>query len=66
MTTANPATTDLSQSSHLFHGGVDEGVVAHVDEVAEEAAEDVLGDRAHGDGHRRQVAGLCHPLRANL
>ena len=32
--------------THLLHGGVDEGIVAHVHEVAEEAAEDVLGDGA--------------------
>ena len=50
----------------LLHGGVDEGVVAHVDEVAEEAAEDVLGDGAHRDLDGVQVLGLVHPLGADL
>ena len=52
--------------NHLLHGGVDECVVAHVHEVAEEAAEDVLGDGADGDGDGVEVAGLGHPLHAHL
>ena len=50
----------------LLHGGVDEGGVAHVHQVAEQAAEDVLDDgaRAHSDGVH--VLGLVHPLCTNL
>ena len=50
----------------LLHGGVEEGGVAHVHQVAEHAPEDVLDDGAHAHGARVHVLGLVHPLRANL
>ena len=50
----------------LLHGGVEEGGVAHVHEVAEHAPEDVLDDGAHAHRARVHVLGLVHPLRTNL
>ena len=66
-TNCRPDGTPCKQPiKYLLHGGVDERVVAHVHEVAEEAAEDVLGDGADGDGDGVEVARLGHPLHAHL
>ena len=50
----------------FLHGGVDESAVAHVHQVTEQSAEDVLDDGGspHGDGC--QVLSLVDPLCPNL
>ena len=50
----------------LLHGGINQGVITHVNKVSEESSENVLDDGGQTNRDSIQVLGLVDPFSSNL
>ena len=64
----NFKTSNIQDTNEVdfLHGGVNQGVIAHVNEVSEQTTKDVLDDGRDSNSDSSQVLGLVDPLSADL
>jgi len=50
----------------LFHGGINQGVITHINQVSKEASKDILNDGVDSNFNGVEVLGFGNPFRSDL